>query len=163
MTPEVVLAFAGGTLELRGLAAGDSPPTPDCRWDPRSACYRAPAAAYADLLRALGRQSIAVEDRARGYQPLPDGPRVHLPPRPYQAEALSAWRAQRGRGVVVLPTGAGKTAGRLPGDRRQAARDAGGDADSGSGTAVVRRIARDLRRPALGVGVVGVETSMCSR
>jgi superfamily II DNA or RNA helicase len=109
VTPDVVLAFAGGTLELRGLAAGGSPPTPDFRWDPRSACYRAPAAAYADLLRALGRQSIPVDDRARGYQPLPDGPCVRLPPRPYQAEALAAWRAQRGRGVVVLPTGAGKT------------------------------------------------------
>jgi superfamily II DNA or RNA helicase len=29
--------------------------------------------------------------------------------RPYQDEALSAWSAARGRGVVVLPTGAGKT------------------------------------------------------
>ena len=30
-------------------------------------------------------------------------------PRPYQSEALEAWRAHQGRGVVVLPTGAGKT------------------------------------------------------
>ena len=29
--------------------------------------------------------------------------------RPYQDEALEAWRAAKGRGVVVLPTGAGKT------------------------------------------------------
>ena len=29
--------------------------------------------------------------------------------RPYQDEALAAWRAAQGRGVVVLPTGAGKT------------------------------------------------------
>ena len=109
MTADVVIAFAGGTLELRGLAGDGVPPTPDCRWDPRTACFRAPAAAYADVLRALGRQAIPVEDRARGYEALPDGPRVRLPPRPYQAEALAAWRAQRGRGVVVLPTGAGKT------------------------------------------------------
>jgi superfamily II DNA or RNA helicase len=109
VTGAVVLGFAGGTLELRGLAGGAPPPTPDCRWDPRTACYRAPALAYADLLRALSRQAIAVDDQARGYQALPDGPRVRMAPRPYQAEALDAWRAQRGRGVVVLPTGAGKT------------------------------------------------------
>src|SRR5581483_8609775 len=105
----VVLAFAGGTLELRGLPGDAAAPTSDCRWDPRTACYRAPAIAYADLLRALARRSIAVEDRARGYDVLPDGPRVRPAPRPYQAEALEAWRANRGRGVVVLPTGAGKT------------------------------------------------------
>jgi superfamily II DNA or RNA helicase len=34
---------------------------------------------------------------------------VHRASRPYQDEALAAWRAARGRGVVVLPTGAGKT------------------------------------------------------
>jgi superfamily II DNA or RNA helicase len=34
---------------------------------------------------------------------------VHRSSRPYQDEALAAWRAARGRGVVVLPTGAGKT------------------------------------------------------
>jgi superfamily II DNA or RNA helicase len=109
VTAPVVIAFAGGTLELRGLADGAPAPTPDCRWDPRTACYRAPAIAYADLLRALARQSISVEDQARGYVVLPDGPRVRQAPRPYQAEALEAWRAQRGRGVVVLPTGAGKS------------------------------------------------------
>lgn len=32
-----------------------------------------------------------------------------LTPRPYQQEALDAWLAAEGRGVVVLPTGAGKT------------------------------------------------------
>jgi superfamily II DNA or RNA helicase len=104
-----VLAFAGGTIELRGLPEGADAPTAECRWDPRTACYRAPAIAYADLLRALARRSIPVEDRARGYDVLADGPRVRHAPRPYQAEALDAWRANRGRGVVVLPTGAGKT------------------------------------------------------
>jgi superfamily II DNA or RNA helicase len=34
---------------------------------------------------------------------------VHRSSRPYQDEALAAWRGARGRGVVVLPTGAGKT------------------------------------------------------
>jgi superfamily II DNA or RNA helicase len=59
--------------------------------------------------RAFGRGDDAVEDRARRYGELADGARVHREPRPYQAEALAAWRAHQGRGVVVLPTGAGKT------------------------------------------------------
>jgi superfamily II DNA or RNA helicase len=40
---------------------------------------------------------------------LPFAPRVSLAPRIYQREAISRWLANLGRGVVVLPTGAGKT------------------------------------------------------
>lgn len=36
-------------------------------------------------------------------------PEFSLTPRPYQKEALTAWGKARGRGVVVLPTGADKT------------------------------------------------------
>jgi superfamily II DNA or RNA helicase len=78
-------------------------------WDARTACHRAPASSYAGLRRALARAELEVEDRARRYAELPAGARVHREPRPYQAEALAAWRASQGRGVVVLPTGAGKT------------------------------------------------------
>lgn len=90
------------------MPAGSSAP-PGCLWDPRTACFRAPAAAYAELRRALARDGHAVDDRARGYTELASGALVHRNPRPYQAEALGAWRAAKGRGVVVLPTGAGKT------------------------------------------------------
>ncbi len=40
---------------------------------------------------------------------LPFVPRLMLQPRSYQRDALRAWLANGGRGVVVLPTGAGKT------------------------------------------------------
>src|SRR5205823_12311986 len=40
---------------------------------------------------------------------LPFYPQLSLQPRPYQREALRNWLANAGRGVVVLPTGAGKT------------------------------------------------------
>ncbi len=36
-------------------------------------------------------------------------PVFSLTPRPYQKEALAAWGKAHGRGIVVLPTGAGKT------------------------------------------------------
>lgn len=57
-------------------------------------------------LRAAG---IEATDEARRYEELEDGARALLEPRPYQKEALAAWRKHRGRGVVVLPTGSGKT------------------------------------------------------
>ena len=40
---------------------------------------------------------------------LPCTPRVALEPRPYQKDAIRRWLGNGGRGVVVLPTGAGKT------------------------------------------------------
>jgi superfamily II DNA or RNA helicase len=40
---------------------------------------------------------------------LPFAPRLLLRPHVYQREAIGAWLASGGRGVVVLPTGAGKT------------------------------------------------------
>jgi superfamily II DNA or RNA helicase len=105
----LTLTFTGGTLELRGLPPAAPFSLEACVWDARTRCHRAPAIAYADLRRALARAALEVDDRARQYEELPAGARVHREPRPYQTEALEAWRAHQGRGVVVLPTGAGKT------------------------------------------------------
>jgi superfamily II DNA or RNA helicase len=105
MTAE--LRFLAGTLEIRGAEASVLPAS--CVFDARTACFRAPALAYAEVLRALHRAGVPYEDDARRYEELPHGARVHREPRPYQTEALAAWRAAKGRAVVVLPTGAGKT------------------------------------------------------
>src|SRR5262249_38778795 len=40
---------------------------------------------------------------------LPFAPQLDVQPRPYQTDALRAWLGVGGRGIVVLPTGAGKT------------------------------------------------------
>lgn len=78
-------------------------------WDARAACFRAPAIAYASVVLALRHAGVAYADEARRYDELAHGARVHREPRDYQSEALAAWRRAGGRGVVVLPTGAGKT------------------------------------------------------
>lgn len=103
------LDFFAGTIEIRELPGGFGALPASCAWDARSACHRAPAIAYAEVVRALVRAGVPLEDRARRYAELAEGARVHREPRPYQAEALAAWQKARGRGVVVLPTGAGKT------------------------------------------------------
>lgn len=103
------LVFTAGTLELRDLARDDAR-VPACfAWDERAACFRAPAMAYAEAVLSLRRAGVEHEDLARKYTTLETAALVHRTPRPYQAEAVEAWNRARGRGVVVLPTGAGKT------------------------------------------------------
>jgi superfamily II DNA or RNA helicase len=102
----LTLRFAQGTLELVG-PADDLPES--WRWDPRSASHRAPAICYAETVRHLRARGLAYDDQARAYATLQVASLVRRQPRPYQTEALSAWLAADRRGVVVLPTGAGKT------------------------------------------------------
>jgi superfamily II DNA or RNA helicase len=107
--PPVALRFVAGTIEIGGVPSDDAGLPAPCAWDERSACWRAPAAAYADVVRALRARGMAYTDEARRYDTLTAAALVHREPRPYQTAALAAWRAAGYRGVVVLPTGAGKT------------------------------------------------------
>jgi superfamily II DNA or RNA helicase len=103
------LVYSNGTVEIHGLAADCAAVPASCQWDARSACFRAPAAEYAGIVLGLRRQEVPYEDRARQYEELKQGALVHRPLRPYQRQAIEAWDKARGRGVVVLPTGSGKT------------------------------------------------------
>lgn len=106
------------TVSLRGtdllLSPDDAPaldrlPSPlraQLHHDARLYAYRALPLHLPALEAALG---DGVRWQLDPRPALPFTPRVTLTPRPYQAEALAAWRAAGGRGVVVLPTGAGKT------------------------------------------------------
>jgi superfamily II DNA or RNA helicase len=109
VSSSIVLRFEAGTLVVSGIAREDERVPTSFAWDDRSASFRAPAARYAEIVLALRRAGVAFEDEARRYGELETGALVHREPRPYQAEAIAAWKRARGRGVVVLPTGAGKT------------------------------------------------------
>jgi superfamily II DNA or RNA helicase len=102
------LSFVAGTLEIRGVPDGLAMPD-ECAFDPRTQCHRAPAIAYASVVRAIVAAKVPYEDGARRYEELAHGAIAHREPRPYQSEAVEAWKRARGRGVVVLPTGAGKS------------------------------------------------------
>ena len=107
----VRLAFQGGTLRLEGLAREEALEgvAASCLWDEREAVYRAPAVDYAAIVLALRDRGVETIDDARHYATLSLVPTARHEPFPYQSEALEAWRRHRYRGVVVLPTGAGKT------------------------------------------------------
>lgn len=110
--PHVLIRFRGGTIEVHGLppALAEDVGLPTAlAFDSRTACHRAPAFAYAETVRFLIAKQTPYVDEARAYETMTAGARVHRAPRPYQQEALQAWRRHGGRGVVVLPTGAGKT------------------------------------------------------
>jgi len=61
------------------------------------------------LLDALADDDGSLDDELLERFALPTGPTLALKPRPYQRDAIANWVANGGRGVVVLPTGAGKT------------------------------------------------------
>jgi superfamily II DNA or RNA helicase len=103
------LAFDGGTLVLGGGSPERLAALPGCRFDPRANTYRAEARCYRALVEYLRQHRLAYRDEARAYQPTPWPLRTSRDPFPHQTEALETWWGRGGRGVVVLPTGTGKT------------------------------------------------------
>jgi superfamily II DNA or RNA helicase len=105
------LRFDAGTLVLDGAAPDDAnlQESQVFRWDARTRQWRAPAYLYRQAVTALVRRGIAHQDVARNYYEFQFRSKKQFEPRLYQQEALAAWVAHRRRGVVVLPTGAGKT------------------------------------------------------
>lgn len=99
------LRFEGGTLVLEGF---DEVPE-GFVLDPRVGMPRGHAYHYHDVLMDLHRRKLPWEDEARRYQTLDREHRLDRTPREYQAGALGAWREAGRRGVVVLPTGSGKS------------------------------------------------------
>lgn len=105
----IQLAFEGGTLVVSGAAPERLDALPYCQQDPRTGAHRAEAVHYRAIVEHLRREKIAYEDRARVYQPASWPLRASRDPFPHQSEALEAWWGAGGRGIVVLPTGTGKT------------------------------------------------------
>jgi superfamily II DNA or RNA helicase len=104
------IEFDRGTLLVRGLPSAEAAGLP-VRWDPRVQAHRARALDYGELLLILKRSPLAFDDRVQppGIAEARPAPWKSLSLRPYQEAALHAWNAAGRRGVVVLPTGSGKT------------------------------------------------------
>jgi superfamily II DNA or RNA helicase len=93
-----------------GLAqAGDLGEKFGVLWDPRVGAHRAPARVFYGLAGELRRKGVLGSD-GRPLPKLAPPSGLRSPElRPYQEAALAAWRLGGRRGVVVLPTGSGKT------------------------------------------------------
>ncbi len=102
------LRFDSGTLVLDG-ADRQAQLSNAFQWDDRIRRWRAPASAYRRIVTDLVRNKTDFEDQARRYHEFDFRATLQIEPRPYQQEAINHWREGGRRGVVVLPTGAGKT------------------------------------------------------
>ncbi len=104
----LTLRFEAGTLVADGLAA-DADVGDEWHWDDRIERFRAEAIDYRVVLAALLRDGYTVVDQARDYAPCDFTIRERYDPYEHQREALAAWNSAGKRGLVVLPTGSGKT------------------------------------------------------
>ncbi|MCX8079112.1 MAG: DEAD/DEAH box helicase family protein [Geminocystis sp.] len=78
-------------------------------WDDRIERFRIPGYCYRPLIESLQQEGIEIVDEARAYYPLQIRLFSSKTPFAHQREALAAWKRAGGKGVVVLPTGGGKT------------------------------------------------------
>jgi superfamily II DNA or RNA helicase len=102
------LKFESGTLILEGADANESVPKAFV-WDARTKHFRAPAYLYREIVKEFIRSKTPYTDEAKNYATFDFKQKYHIEPRPFQAESIEAWRAAERCGVIVLPTGAGKT------------------------------------------------------
>lgn len=108
MARQPTLSFDRGTLLLH-------PPPPGkawidyATWDDRVERFRIPAMHYRRLVEGLRTEGTALQDKACDFTPLALEPALEMAPYPHQHQALASWLGAERMGVVVLPTGAGKT------------------------------------------------------
>ena len=101
-----MLRFERGTIVIDGAWADQ---LPGVLWDPRSSSRRAAAHRFGALVAEASLRGPTIGgDLRAGWAFAPRCTR-DLALRPYQSQALAAWAAFDRRGVIVLPTGAGKT------------------------------------------------------
>ncbi|MDV2994203.1 MAG: ATP-dependent RNA helicase RhlB [Chroococcidiopsis sp. SAG 2025] len=102
------LSFDRGTLILHPPPRGKSW-VDYATWDDRVEKFRIPAIQYRQVVEALQAEGSYFSDEAKAFEPLELSPSMEMEPYPHQSEALAAWKLAGRRGVVVLPTAAGKT------------------------------------------------------
>lgn len=77
-------------------------------YDERTKQFRAKASSYREIVLELQKSGKAFDDKAANYKKIPLPLKKPIRARPHQTSALEAWLKTK-KGIVVLPTGAGKT------------------------------------------------------
>ena len=104
-----ILTFDAGTVLLEGDQAACDLAAHYTVYDERVRKYRAKACDYTPIMRLLYAAGVEVEDRAKDYTTISLTLKRPLCPMPHQTAALEAWKNNKSRGTVVMPTGSGKT------------------------------------------------------
>jgi len=103
-TPSSV-SFVGGTLLVEGAVAESR----GVVWDARTGTLRAPAYLFHEVAATADQRGEKLGGDFREQWSVAPRPIDALTLRAYQTEALEAWLRRDRRGVLALPTGAGKT------------------------------------------------------
>lgn len=107
----IQLSYDRGTVVVSGGPVNyDFESLPGVLFDPRTSTHRAQGRHYRAIVEKLLRDKQAYKDKARGWPAEQSGWKLNAErkPRDYQLAAVAAWSKLR-RGVVVMPTGTGKT------------------------------------------------------
>ena len=108
MPRKATLTYDRGTLILHPPPKGQKW-VEFVTWDDRIEKFRLQAIDYRRFLEAMRLEGIEIVDRARNFGALHLKSAASMSPFPHQQEALAAWQNLGRRGIVILPTGAGKT------------------------------------------------------
>lgn len=99
----VCLSFDKGSILIKGNVK-----TPYGKWDSRVGAYRAKSLYYLDILDYFKESNFSFQDNVMKGPPIETmSNKVSL--RSYQKQALLNWNRNKKRGIIVLPTAAGKT------------------------------------------------------
>jgi superfamily II DNA or RNA helicase len=109
MSGPIHLGYHEGTVVLTGSTPELLESLPGVRMDIRTETYRAEGRSYRAIIEHLRRHGLEYVDEARGWKQSPWPLRISRDPFPHQRQAVEAWHRAGSRGLVVLPTGTGKT------------------------------------------------------
>lgn len=102
------LLYEGGTIIVEGENLPDGIPI-ELQWDPRVEQHRGRGSDYRLIKTWIHRSGESYEDLAADYETLELSPQLRREPRDYQREAIDHWKAAGKRGLILLPTGTGKS------------------------------------------------------
>ncbi len=103
------MTFDGGSIVFDGLDEANTLGVPGVLYDHRTRQLRAQGIWYRTIIMALRDKKIPYVDAARDY-PLTEWTiQIQKKAFPHQTEGLDAWVKAGKQGVIVLPTGTGKT------------------------------------------------------
>lgn len=108
MSRSSILKYDRGTLILHPPPKGKAW-IEFATWDDRIEKFRVPALHYRGLIETLQANNTDFIDKAKEFTTLTLKCAIEREPFPHQKEALNAWKQAGRKGVVILPTAAGKT------------------------------------------------------
>lgn len=103
-----LITYEDGTL-VSNEQNKDLKQLPHFELDTRTGQFRAKGMDYKDIILSLREKKIPYEDKVKNYETLTLHCKKVLQLRTYQVEAINKWKLAEKRGVIALPTGAGKT------------------------------------------------------